>query len=141
MKRKIFLERIDLGEQGCHLFCKGSIHHHSIRILIDTGASKSVLSSRMAEQLPSLRQVHLADNETSGIGPEKLTAEFVQLSRLRVGNVRLNDLIVGVMNLDHVTALYERMGYQPFDFILGGDILDACRAQIDYGKLVMYLRS
>lgn len=121
-----------MGDEGCHIFCKGKVQGHTVRILIDTGASKSVISSRFAKTLDGLVEVEMADNQTSGIGPEKVEAKFVRLRNLVLNDLRIRKLVVGVVELDHVSALYEKMGHKTFEFILGGDILRAYDGLIDY---------
>jgi Aspartyl protease len=138
---KIKLKRIDLGEEGCHLFCKGKIQGKPIRILIDTGASKSVIGMKLSSELADLLPVEVRENETSGIGPEKVVTEFAQLNKLRLGNLVIKDLVVGIVDFSHVNELYDNLGYKPFDMILGGEILYKHKANIDYKKGLLTLRT
>jgi len=133
-KEVIKLKRIDLGDEGCHLFCKGRVQGIPIRILIDTGASKSVIGLEFSKRLKNLKYVQVDENETSGIGPEKVVTQFALLRRLRLGDLRIKKLVVGIVELSHVENLYHRLGYKPFDMILGGEILYKHHAVIDYKR-------
>lgn len=103
-------------------------------MLIDTGASKTVISSKLREQMTELEDIEMADTRTAGIGQEQMEATFVNLGEVSVGGVYINDLVVGVIPLDHVETMYNGLGIQPFQVILGGDFLAATRAVIDYRK-------
>lgn len=133
-------KRVDLGDEGCHIFCKGIINGEKVRILIDTGASKSVISSALADKLIDLEYVDMPDNETSGIGPEKVVARFARLKKMKIKKLKIRDLIVGVMDVSHVQEMYDRFGHKSFDVILGGDILFEYKALIDYKFNTLLLR-
>ncbi len=138
-KEKIKCTIEQLGDEGSHLFCKGRINGKKVRVLIDTGASKSVLSAEFASKLKSLKYIQVEEGETSGIGPEKLEAQFARLKSLRFKSLNIKKLIVGTIDVSHVKALYESLNIEPFDFILGGDVLEKYRAKIDYKKKTLTL--
>lgn len=84
--------------------------------------------------MDDLEKVTVEDNKTAGIGQDQVQADFYQTSSLVIGGGKVNDLIVGVISLDHVDQLYKDLGIEPFQVILGGDFLFATRAVIDYRK-------
>ncbi|MEO6168266.1 MAG: hypothetical protein ABIO98_12170, partial [Chitinophagales bacterium] len=52
MARKISIpiKAISLQEDGFHLFVKGKLGKHTVRLLIDTGASKTVLDKKFISE-------------------------------------------------------------------------------------------
>ena len=94
-KHKIKCTIEHLGDEGSHMFCKARINGKKVRVLIDTGASKSVLSTEFAAKLKSLKYISVEENETSGIGPEKVEAQFARLKSLRFKSLNIKKLIVG----------------------------------------------
>ncbi|MCB9246887.1 MAG: retropepsin-like domain-containing protein [Flavobacteriales bacterium] len=141
MIEKIALEIAELGEQGYHLFCKAKLNGKRVRVLIDTGASKSVIAKSFADKLTKLKQMEVPDSQTRGIGPEAIDANFVRIRTLRFGKVRFHGLIAGILDLSHVTAVYEELRIAPFDFLMGCDLLLELNAVIDLPEAVMSIQS
>ena len=139
MKKKVVIpiKVIVLGEEGTHIFCKAKINGVKARVLIDTGASKTVLAKSFADKLKSLKKVKVSDNSTSGIGPESVEATFARLKSLRFKSLNIKKLVVGTIDVTHVEAMYKTLGVKPFDIILGGEVLEAYNAVIDYKKKVL----
>jgi hypothetical protein len=134
MKKKIVvpIQVIRLGEEGTHIFCKGKVNGFKVRILIDTGASKTVLAKAFADEMPRLKPVDVEDNTTSGIGPDAVDATFVMVKKLEFKSLKIKNLVVGTIDLTHVKEMYETLGVEPFDLILGGEVLETYNAIIDY---------
>lgn len=143
MVKKVILpiEIVSLGDEGSHIFCKAKVNGKKARVLIDTGASKTVLSQEFADSLKNLRPVDIDDNTTSGIGPDKVDAQFAKIKKLEFKGLTVKKLIVGTIDVSHVVAMYHSLGLKPFDMLLGGDVLEMHQAKIDYRKkqLTLYL--
>ena len=131
-KAKIIIEQ--LGDGGIHIFCRGKLNGTTVRILIDTGASKTVISKKLREEFKDLEDVEILDSRTAGIGKEMMQADFVILPSLEVGGIIVKDLVAGVIPLDHVDEMFNELGIKPFQMILGGDFLLMTRAVVDYRK-------
>ncbi len=140
---RIPIEIVQLGEEGTHIFCKSKINGKKARGLIDTGASKSVLAKSFADKLKNLKKVSMLDNTTSGIGPDQVDASFAKLKTIQFKKLKIKKLIVGTIDVSHVTEMYKSLKVKPFDFILGGEILERYNAVIDYGdkELRLYPKS
>lgn len=139
MKKRIAIQLVALGDDGFHIFCKVKVNGKKVRALIDTGASKSVLSKHYAAQMNNLKEVQVSDAQTSGIGPEKVEAEFAVIKKLSFGKLNVKKLVVGLIDLSHVEAVYEQFNIKPFDMIIGGDVLLLLKAKIDYRKKKLIL--
>lgn len=133
-KQTIKIEIAHLGDEGTHIFCKGKINGKKARILIDTGASKSVLSEEFAQKLKNIKHLDLSEeeNKASGIGAEKVDTQFSRIKSLRFKKLKIKKLIVGTIDVSHVKALYASLNIEPFDFILGGEVLEMHNGIIDY---------
>ncbi|MCO4819527.1 MAG: clan AA aspartic protease [Bacteroidetes bacterium] len=136
MKKKVTvpIQVVHLGEEGTHIFCKAKVNGVKARVLIDTGASKTVLSKSFALTLKGLKEVSVSDNSTSGIGPESVEATFVRLRSLRFKSLKIKKLVVGTIDVSHVDAMYDTLNVKPFDMILGGEVLESYNVVIDYKK-------
>lgn len=133
-KIKIPIKVVQLGEEGTHIFCKARVNGKKARVLIDTGASKSVLAKSFADKIKNLKNVSVNDNSTSGIGPEAVEATFAKLKKLQFKSLVIKKLVVGTIDVSHVTTMYDTLGVKPFDLILGGEVLERYNAVIDYKR-------
>lgn len=141
MRQEVKLEIAELGEEGYHLFCAAKLNGKRVRVLIDTGASKSVIAKSLADKLGKLQKIETPENQTRGIGPEALDAEFVKIKTIRFGKVRHFGLIAGILDLTHVVSVYEELNIAPFDFLMGCDLLLELNAVINLQKGTMTLES
>jgi hypothetical protein len=139
MKDIIPIKIVDLGEGGFHIFCSVIIEKNKVNALIDTGANRSVLTSNLADSLNSIEEYEMEQNHTSGIGKEEVETSFIILDHLGIGEIEINQQVLGLIDLDHVREMYEQMEIEPFEMIIGGDILNSLQAIIDYGTLSMTL--
>lgn len=140
-QHQIPIEIVHLGEGGYHIFCTVQIQGRSIHALIDTGANKSVLSTQLASELEGLEEHELEDNLTSGIGKEEVETSFVILDEMLIGEIKITNQLFGLIDLDHVDDMYRQMEIEPFEMIIGGDILVTHEAVINYGASVLTLSS
>lgn len=135
------LKIVSLGEGGYHIFCTIEIEGRSVNALIDTGANKSVLSFALASELSTIEVQEQEENHTAGIGKEEVETSFVILEKLQIGEIQFEDLIMGLIDLDHVEEMYLEMEVEPFQAIIGGDILNQSKAIIDYGQSTLSLNN
>ena len=132
MEGGLKIKILKLGEDGFHLMCNVKISGKKVRALIDTGASKSVISAAVAAMMPHLESVKVDDAQTTGISPGQLDANFVLLDKVKFGPVKIKNLPVAVMDMTHIMETYKEAGLNSFDMIIGGDILKFSNANIDY---------
>ncbi|MCC6721999.1 MAG: retropepsin-like domain-containing protein [Bacteroidia bacterium] len=137
MKIKITIEPI--GDDGFHVFCNLKINDIKCRALIDTGASKTVISIELKEKLNLPDFINPNDNLVSGIHPEKVDVSFVTIEKLSFGKFNINNLISGTINLSHVNEQYKILKIKPFDLILGSDVLYNSKALIDFNSKFLVL--
>ncbi len=130
LKRKIEIQ--SLGDDGFHIFCKVTLNGLRCRALIDTGASKSVLNFSTYKALGLKEFLPADDNQMLGIVPGITDFTFVTLDRVSLGKFEVRNMIVGVVDLEHVMIQYSKLSIKPFDFIIGGDILTKGKAVINY---------
>ena len=133
------LKILSLGEDGYHILCSIKIKGKKYRALIDTGATKTVLSKTILEKLPKLEPVNLVEERSQGIGDIPLDIKYFLLKNLRIGKRKMKPFVVGLMDVAHVDAMYQQLGLKPFDVLIGGDVLKRYKMIIDYGKKKLYI--
>lgn len=134
MKRaiKIPITFQQLEGDGYHIFTEIKIFGDTHFVLIDTGASKTVFSNQIVERYPQLDVLEIEDNMAAGIGEGNVEAQMAKFEMIQLGRAKVHNLYCGLINLSHVETTYRAMGLQPFDGIIGGDILKMFNAEISY---------
>ena len=136
---KIKIELQSLGDDGYHIFCKVKINGIKCRALIDTGASKTVVGKQMLKKLKLLKASNPQDNQMTGIQPGELDVSFALIETIAFGKLKFNNIFSGLIDLSHVAKQYKSLKIEPFQIIMGGDILYKGKAVIDYKNKYMKL--
>lgn len=121
-----------------HFEVAAEVNGHAARLVLDTGASHTVLDAPSAERLGLTTTA--SDDRVSGVGASDWATAMTSVSELRLGAVRLHDVTVRTLDLAHVNRALEARGGTPVDGAIGGDLLRACEAVIDYARATLYLR-
>ncbi|HEX5003406.1 MAG TPA: retropepsin-like aspartic protease [Bacteroidia bacterium] len=132
----------NIDRQGYHLFIKGHINKKTLNLVLDTGASQTVFDhGRMAELL-GRSDFDSLDGVSTGIGNEKLLSHAVEVPKLQIGDLLIRKKMIVLLNLDHINAFYQSIGYPHIDGIIGCDLLKKYKAVVDIGKktLTLYIR-
>lgn len=137
-KVPITVECID-GD-GFHIFTFVKIGKKKVRVLIDTGASKTVLSQQLADHIPLLETEELNENLAKGIGNESIETQIAVIQKIKLGRFSIENLTIGIMGLEHISDTYTQLGIAPFELILGGDVLHHFSAVISYDKKHLKLK-
>ena len=121
-----------MGDDSYHLFCKVKVNGKKCRAIIDTGASKSVIGKKLSEKIKLEEYKVKGNNQMTGIHPGEVNVAFAKIDSIAFGNLKFKNLITGLIDLEHVNLQYKTLNIEPFELILGGDILSKGKAVIDY---------
>ncbi|MBA3647850.1 MAG: clan AA aspartic protease [Chitinophagales bacterium] len=139
-KIKVPLEILALQEDGHHIFLNGTIGNHSVRLLIDTGASKTVIDKNfISEKIPELR-LEQTDQLTTGVGTNTIQSEFTRMKSLTLGSIRVSPYIVAVLDLKHVNETYGVIKLPSIQGVIGCDLLVQYNAIINFKKKQLRLK-
>lgn len=140
MKINIPLHTIDLQDDGYHLLVEVKIGRARYKVVLDTGASKTVFDQTLLSE--ALTQINLrATNRLSaGLGTLTMESFTAVLPELRIGRLKLPDFEVAVLDLSTINQAYAQLNHPQVLGVLGGDILMRYKAIIDYGKSKLRLK-
>jgi len=133
--RRVALMRTGVG----HFEAAGTLAGHPVRILIDTGASGTVVGCDITRDLHL--QMGKSGMSGAGTGASSLQVSQVANAELRVGGVLVRPKALYSMDLAHCNAALAQNGALPVQVILGSDVYDAHRAVIDYAGDSLFLRA
>lgn len=124
---------LEIEENGIHLLMEVLINDKPARMLIDTGASQTVLDKNRALQFIGNAEIEASDTLSKGLGTDSMESSNVELESMAFGSLKIIGQEVVLLDLVHVNTSYEAMGQPPVDGVLGGEILKKHKAVIDYG--------
>ena len=133
---KIKLELRAIEEDGYHIFTEAMINGKAARILIDTGASRTVFDAGRIKSflLKDNHSFEKIDKLSTGLGTNTMESHSVVLEAFSLGETLFTGYTAVVLDLEHVNQSYQMLGYPEIDGVLGGDLLHDLKATIDYRK-------
>jgi predicted aspartyl protease len=132
----IKLELLPIEEDGYHIFIEAAINGHAARLLIDTGASRTVFDAeRIKSFLPEVdHNFEKIDKLSTGLGTNTMESHSVILGEFCLGETIFKDYLAVVLNMEHVNKSYLMLGERQIDGVLGGDLLNELKVVIDYRR-------
>ncbi len=137
-KTKVNLEIIELDPANYHVFIHAKAGRNKIRLLVDTGASKTVVNLGLISKLPG-KWSEIPETESIGLSSQKVNANTFILKSLSFGEIKLSQVEAAALDLSHVNEAYGYIRAEPIHGILGSDILMQLRAVINFGKAELIL--
>lgn len=105
---------------------------------MDTGASKTVFDKSRFEKLFPNQNIQDSDALTTGLGTNSFPGAIAKINSLKIGDLKLSNFDVLVLDLSHVNASYLLLGFKPFDGVLGSDLLLKYNALIDFQASMLH---
>ncbi len=135
------MELCRIEDDGFHLFVRARVNGMPARLLVDTGASRTVFDlERVQHFLPEEAPIEKLDKLSAGLGTNSMESHSLVLQKLKIGEISLKKFPVVAIDMKHVNDSYGMLGMEPVDGVLGSDLLLRCRAVIDYSRLRLTLR-
>jgi hypothetical protein len=125
---------LSLDAEGFHLMIKVKINGKSANLIIDTGASKTVLDRTRVSKYVKEKDFISHDKLSSGLGTNSMESQMTLLKKLSIGDLVINNYTTVLLDLSHVNGSYQQIGLKPVEGVLGSDILLLFNAVIDYEK-------
>jgi hypothetical protein len=140
MQSTIPFKILNIDNEGYHLLMKMHINQKVARIIIDTGASKTVFDKTRIEKFVKERNFHVHEKMSSGLGTNTMQSQLAVLKKIKIGEIEIKDYKAVLLDLSHVNQSYEQIDLGAIDGVLGSDILLKYHAIIDYEKCVLKLK-
>ncbi len=106
-KVEIDIEAIEIEEENYHLFISAKAGRKKVRLLLDTGASKTVFDlEQIAEISGKKNEIH--KTESVGLGASKVETSLFNLSSLNIGEIKLkNNIPKGILAILCLQAIHQ----------------------------------
>jgi hypothetical protein len=136
IKKKIIvpLKKLGIEHSGTHLIIKAKVNRKAAVLVVDTGASQTVLDKNRIHRFVKEKSFKKHDALSSGLGTKTMESHIVTIDQMEFGNLKISKRIFILLDLSHVNESYSEIGLKKIDGVLGGDILGLFNAVIDYGN-------
>ncbi len=136
---QIPIQVIPLQPDGCHLMITGKVNGLKTNVLLDTGASKTIMDVHRVSHYLTDPEIKAFDKPVMGMGNDKIESWTTSLSEFSIGSFRLSDWPVVLVDLKPINASYAVYDLPRIDMVLGGDLLMYLKAVIDYQNKVFII--
>lgn len=137
---KIPFQVISLQPDGFHIITNVRLFGKDFKMVIDTGASKTVLDKNTLLHSGITEEELLnTDILSTGLGTNTMQSFMLKLPEFSLGEWMIRDFTVAVLDLSSINLAYQQIGLEPVIGVLGGDILRLYGAAIDYKKKTLRL--
>jgi len=137
---KITFEFVAIEADGVHIILQAQINRKPCRLLIDTGASRTVFDQNRIATFVDNPELKENEQPSTGLGTNDMKSHIITLESLEIGDLHLKNYMSVVIDMVHINQSFETFGLQSIDGVLGGDILSKYKAEIDYRKKELRLR-
>ncbi|TAE86467.1 MAG: clan AA aspartic protease [Bacteroidetes bacterium] len=139
MKYKISLEICEIEKKNYHVFVSLKIGEKPCRLLLDTGASKTVFDKEKVLQYITSKQLKSNEGKSVGLGVSEMETQEAVVKCLQFNKLTIKKLRVAVLEIGHVNLIYKNLELPEIDGVLGSDFLMKYKAVIDYRKQILKL--
>lgn len=125
---------IPIEPGGCHIMMQAGINGCKANVLIDTGASRTIMDVKRVKYYLKNSEIKPFGKQLMGVGAEKMSTWVASIEEIRFGEIMLNNVQVILTDMKTINASYAIYDLPRIDMVLGGDLLLRLRAVIDYEK-------
>lgn len=129
---------LPIDEDGYHFLINAEMNGKKAKLLIDTGASRSVFDKNRINRF-SENEFTTTEALSTGLGTNTMESHTINLDSLKLGDLVLKDFEAVLLDLSHVNGSYLNMQLEAIDGVLGSDLLMKYKAVIDFKKGVLKL--
>ena len=120
-----------------HIVIQAKANGQDIRLIVDTGASRTCIAESCAERL-GLTSGRV--EQAASLALPKKTKALSKLESLEIGSLQLTDFVIWLVDFSYINMIVEMKGEEFCDGVLGADILRHTSAVIDYKCCRLYLK-
>lgn len=136
------LEIIQLQPDGFHTLIQIRLLDKTFKMVVDTGASKTVFDKTTLLGAGVIEsQLQRTNVLSSGLGTNGMESYFVHIPLATIGDWQIKNFDFAVLDLSSINYAYHQMKLEPIVGVLGGDILHAYSAVINYRTATLKLNN
>ena len=133
------MRAITIPPDGTHVVVTAFINGQMANVLIDTGASQTVLDRNRVHIFSAQTEFVKSEQTSKGLGTDGMDTHLFTITQFLLGDLLLEGMKVMLLDLSHVNGSYTELNLAPIDMVLGGDILRRYGALVDYRAMELTL--
>jgi hypothetical protein len=133
-KINVPLKLIAIEKDGFHLIVKSIINGKSARLLLDTGASRTVFDINNKIKFMKKQEMIKNNSLSTGLGTDKMISHTSFIKKFSIDKLVIFDYEGVFIDLSIVNSSYEKLNLKPIDGVLGSDLLKQFNAIINFEK-------
>ncbi|NGM62975.1 clan AA aspartic protease [Sphingobacterium sp. SGG-5] len=133
---------VNLQGDGYHILLEIEIFDRKFNMVLDTGASQTVLDRHTLIQ-SGIDELLLQSTDilSTGLGTNSMESHTLKLPYLKIDNWLQKNVVVAVLDLSTINYAYEKMNLPKVIGVLGSDIFVQYGAVINYKKKTLRLNT
>ena len=128
------LKLIAIEKDGFHLIVKSIINGKSARLLVDTGASRTVFDINKKEKFIKKQELIKNKSLSTGLGTDKMVSHSSIIKKFSIDKLVVFEYEGVFIDLSIVNTSYQKIKIKPIDGVLGSDLLKQFNAIINFEK-------
>jgi len=133
------MKYLSIDKEGIHLMIQGLVNGLKANMIIDTGASRTVFDLKRITHYQPDAEIRKNNKIFSGIGAGNIDTYLTTINTFQLGEAKIRDMAVVLFDLKVINQSYAMFDLPKIDGVLGGDILKAKNAVIDYKKGLLFI--
>lgn len=122
MPKSIPFRVVELEPNSYHILVKGTIGRRAINLIVDSGASRTVIDKQLAGTLRT-QPLKIENPIAAGFMADQVPVDLVRVSSIRLANHPFRNIEVIVADLSGINELYSRMAGISIHGLIGCDFL------------------
>ena len=139
-KTLVPIQLLLIEEDGFHLMIQASINNRKARMLIDTGASKTVFDKDRLGRFVDENEFEPNEKLSTGLGTNSMKTHSIVIKKIQFGELIIKNFKTILLDLSHVNESYSKLGFPVIDGVLGSDVMMQYNARIDYKSKFLKLK-
>lgn len=139
MQNQIPFQVMEIEPRSFHPIVLGRIDGFEVNLILDTGASRTVIDRSIAANFPVI-EIESAEPFAAGINAQRISVEQVEIPSLVLGDIDFGKILAFTADLSPISQLYNEMMNFSIHGLLGCDFLEQHKASVDFETRLINLK-
>lgn len=123
---------------GHHYICKVTVNGKELNMMIDTGASATVIDQNIFHKLKNKYPIVTTGAKSAGFGGSQNLSQVTIINNIKFNGINFKKHVTSVIDCSHMFSIYPVYGInEKVDGVLGMDILSYTQSVIDFKKEII----
>lgn len=138
MKSYVPLHYVPVEDDGFHIQINGQAGNHTLRLVVDSGASRTVFDNNRIGGISNSPLKLAPEIQAHGLGQE-IQSFLLHINCFKIADQTIDNYTSILMDLNPLNQLFRTIHAPEIHGIIGGDLLVALKAIINYKKTTIKL--